>query len=417
MREASGLYWKRSQEGLSRADLEAARLGFLGYLRRKGFSPQFIDQHAEDLIGHACLEYSRKLAAGEQIENPPGWLIECAWRRTKSLLESLARTPRVVSAEQTIEMVDGEPGPEDALLDADRWRKVHEAVEQLSADERRLLALSYFEGFSVRESGRLLRWHSSRAQRTHERARERLREALGVGSSDELEIVVGLASYLSLAHRPSWAPKLPSGVEGMLDSAGRAAHDAFGRAQDLARRVLSGGAADPSGASVAAGAVRTAGACGAAALACVAAGVVGVGDRGPIGALAPNSAVREGVTREETALEAPTTAPVNTVAPAPGTLDTGGKGTPSSEAERAGSRRSAGQPAATSSQGEVEPAKERFEGFTRASADGSSAPTEEPTASTVGGSSEGSGSESPRAPPAAVRVEDAQAEDEFGAFK
>jgi RNA polymerase sigma factor (sigma-70 family) len=397
--------------------LEAARLGFLGYLRRKGFSSQFVDQHAEDLMGHAYLEYSRKLAAGGRIENPPGWLIECAWRRTKSLLETLARTPRVVSAETTIEMADEGAGPEDALLDADRWRKVHEAVEQLSADERRLLALSYFEGFSVRESGRLLRWHSSRAQRTHERARERLHEVLGVGSSDELEIAVGLASYLSLAPGPSWEPRLPGGVEAMLDTAGRAAHDALGRAQDLARRVLSGGAADPSGAPVAAGAVRTAGACGAAALACVAAGVVGVGEGGPIGVLAPNSAVPEEPARKADA-QAPRTPPAPILTPVPAAPNADSQGAPVSETESAGTRRKANRSANASGQSEIEPAEEQFDGLTRAAADEAAGPPAEPTASTVsrsGGSSEGSRSQ--RAPPAVVRAEDTQARNEFGAFK
>lgn len=195
------MYYDGQPKGeLDKDELEAARLGFRQLLRCKRFSPHFIDTNAEDLFGTATLEYSRKLAEGEEIYDPPGWLITCAWRRTKSHLEAEGRAPRVVSTERSGPVVDEEgQGPEDVLLDADRFRKVREAVADLSADQRRILALSYFEGLTVREAGRQLRWHSSKAQRAHEGAKRKLHKLLGVSSSDDLAIEVGLAAYLSVA--------------------------------------------------------------------------------------------------------------------------------------------------------------------------------------------------------------------------
>lgn len=194
------MYMSEVSGELGKRELDAARLGFNRLLRCKRFSSQFIGNHAEDLFATATLEYSRKLAEGEEIENPAGWLIACAWQRTKSQLEAEQRQPRFVSAEKVGALVD-ECGqdPEDALLDQDRFRKLHEAVKELSVDQRRVLALSYFEGFTVREAGRCLRWHASKAQRAHEGARRRLHKLLGVKSADELEIEIGLAAYLSLA--------------------------------------------------------------------------------------------------------------------------------------------------------------------------------------------------------------------------
>lgn len=195
------MYGTRSNVELGKRELDAARLGFKQLLRCKRFSSHFIDTNADDLFGTATLEYSRKLAEGEEIENPPGWLIICAWRRTKSQLEAEGRNPSFVSTEKTGPLVDeGSPSPEDALLNEDRFRKVREAVGDLSVSQRRILMLSYFEGFTVREAGRRLHWHSSRAQRAHEGAKRRLHELLGVESSDELAIA-GLAAYLSLAGR------------------------------------------------------------------------------------------------------------------------------------------------------------------------------------------------------------------------
>jgi RNA polymerase sigma factor (sigma-70 family) len=272
------MYRNGSKNGLSQAQLEAARLGFNQYLRRKRFSPQFISRHAEDLFAQATLEYSRKLAEGSEIENPPGWLIECAWRRTKSQLEAEARGPRVVSTEKSGPVVDerGE-SPEDVLLDEDRFHRLREAVGELSVTQRRILAHSYFEGLTVREAARHLHWHSSKAQRAHEGAKKRLYELLGVESLDDLAIEIGLAAYLSLAVDRPTGLTLPPGIEGAVEMVGRGASSAWARAQELARRLPMGSGAEPSTTAALGSAGRAAGVCATAALACLASGVVGPG--------------------------------------------------------------------------------------------------------------------------------------------
>lgn len=271
------MYRSGSPTEMKGSELEEARLGFIQYLRRKHFSPQFITQHGDDLFATASLEYSRKLAEGVEVENPAGFLITCAWQRTKSLLEAQGRTPRLVSTERAGILVDESDGsPEDTVLEEDRFRKVQEAVDQLSEPERRLLELAYFEGLAVREAARHLHWHPSKAQRCHEAARRRLHELLGVDSLDELELDIGLAAFLSLiggSSRVHW----PAGLEGAVDAIGRAGSYAWARAGDLARRLPFGGGAEPSTAALGSTAGRAAGVCASAALACLASGVVGPG--------------------------------------------------------------------------------------------------------------------------------------------
>lgn len=272
-------YRSRVNEGLTHSELDAARLGFIHYLRRKRFSPQFIETHADDLFATAMLEYSRKLAEGVEIEKPTGFLINCAWRRTKSLLEAQQRTPQVVPTDKSEAITDElTPSPEETVLDEDRFRKVQKAVDQLSMEERRLLELSYFEGLAVREAARRLRWHPSKAQRCHEAARERLHALLGVTSIDELEIEIGLAAFLSLAAERSAGLHLPAGIEAVVEMATRGTASAWARAQELARRLPLGGSAEPSAtAALGSTAGRAAGVCATAALACLASGVVGPG--------------------------------------------------------------------------------------------------------------------------------------------
>jgi RNA polymerase sigma factor (sigma-70 family) len=272
------MYGRKANSELKQSQLEEARLGFIQFLRRKHFSPQFIASHGDDLFATAALEYSRKVAEGEEIDSPAGWLITCAWRRTKSLLEAQGRSPQIVSTDKA-EAIEDELGrtPEDVTLDEDRLRKVQEAVDQLTVEERRLLELAYFEGMAVREAARELHWHPSKAQRCHEAARKHLHQLLGVDSLDELEIIVGLAAYISLAEKAT-APQLPAGVEAAVETVGRGIGHSWARAQDLTRRFPFGGGAEPSATAALGGSAgRAAGVCATAVLACLASGVVGPG--------------------------------------------------------------------------------------------------------------------------------------------
>lgn len=212
------MYFKPVEADLSKRELDAARLGFKHLLRRKRFSPRFIEQHGDDLLGTATLEYSRKVDEGEEIENPTGWLITCAWRRTQSHLEAEGRRPETVSTEVTGPVADElGKGPEDTLLSEDRVRKVREAVEELPVEQRRVVALSYFEGMTVREAARALDWHPSKAQRAHEAAKRRLQELLGVDDADALEIEIGLAAYGSVAANDSTRNLLERAVQRSVD--------------------------------------------------------------------------------------------------------------------------------------------------------------------------------------------------------
>jgi len=272
------MYRSAVHDQLSQVELDGARLGFSQLLRRKRFSPQFISNHRDDLLGTAQLEYTRRVAEGVEVENPAGWIINCAWRRTQNLLEAQGRGARLISTERTGALADDlGRSPEDAALEADRFRRVQEAVEQLSADQRKLLELAYFEEMGVREAARFLGWHSSRAQRCHESARRRVQELLGVDSLDELEIPIGLAAWLSLASRRSAALHLPAGIEAAGEKAGRGAGHLWARTQELATRFLRLGGGEPAGGVLAGGVARTAGVCGAAAIACLASGVIGPG--------------------------------------------------------------------------------------------------------------------------------------------
>jgi RNA polymerase sigma factor (sigma-70 family) len=242
------MYRQAVTEDLTRAQLEAAHLGFFGLLRRKRMSPAFIDRHGEDLLAQASFEYTRQLREGKVIRKPVAWIVVCAWHRTVGLLETRDRTPRMVSTERVGELsADATPTPDDDVLAEDRYRKVREAVEHLPEYQRQLLSLSYFEGASVREAARKLGWTPSKAQRAHESAQRKLKKLLGVETSDALEPIAGLAAFLTFGPDGcSRVPQLIGGFEGAADSIVHKVADLAEHGLDLLRRPFGHGGHSPS---------------------------------------------------------------------------------------------------------------------------------------------------------------------------
>jgi RNA polymerase sigma factor (sigma-70 family) len=264
-------------DGLSESELEAARLGFHNYLWRKGFSPRFIETYGEDLLGRARFEYARAISRGAEIRSPAGWLVMCAYRRAQNQLTAEGAIPDLVKIEAAAAIPDEADVPEESVLEQDRAERLQDAVDHLPLEERMVVELFYFEGLSLREIARQLDWESTKAKRRHRSALEHLYEFLGVDSIDELEILVGLAAWVSLARERSAGLHLPAGLEAAADRGAHGIAAAWSRVQEFARRVLIGGGGEPASAAAASSAARTAGVCGAAAIACLATGVVGPG--------------------------------------------------------------------------------------------------------------------------------------------
>jgi RNA polymerase sigma factor (sigma-70 family) len=263
--------------GLKPTELKAARLGFRELLRRKRFGKDFIERNADDLLAQARLEYSRHLASGDEIHAPVGWLIVCAWRRTKNLLEAESSRPHIAPIESEDTLVDEERAtPEDEVLTEDRYRQLQSAVDRLRSDERRVVELIYFKGLTVREASDELSWDKSKVNRRQHDALAHLREFLQVDDLDSLEIVViGIAAWVSrIAPRPML--RVVAGSEAVVDSASRFFMKLAGRIAEWARRLFTSGSAESGTTAATGGSFRPlTGACGAA-LACVIAGATGV---------------------------------------------------------------------------------------------------------------------------------------------
>ncbi|MEZ5077216.1 MAG: sigma-70 family RNA polymerase sigma factor [Solirubrobacterales bacterium] len=396
---------------LTREQMEKARQGYRGLLWRKRFPADFILGDSDELLALAHAEMVRAIAQGAEIEDPVGWTITCAYRRTGNYLDAKSVRPSEVSIEKFVDLADATaPTPEELAEDEDRWRKIREAVARLDGDQRRLIALTYFGGMSVREAARSLGWHPSKAQRCHESALRALRRRLPVRSSDELEIATGLAAWLTFD--TSTGLHLPAGLEAVIDKAGEGAGGLWGRAQELARRLPFGGG-DTAAALGSSGAGRAVGACAAAVgIACFAgAGAIVVPDLAGNGNDRPAAAEKRERTApavERKAVDLPVAAAET---PSPQTTANEPVENRATERQR---RRQAQAAQASAQRAETDQVEQQTSGIARAA---SEAPPESSGASAA--AAESAGAETVVVPSGgeASPAAEAQAEQQFGAFK
>ncbi|MBS1881166.1 MAG: sigma-70 family RNA polymerase sigma factor [Actinobacteria bacterium] len=308
------MFYKQTQpEELTRAQMDAARKAFRGKLLRLRYSPQFIVNNADELLAIAHSEYARAVAKGVEVEDPVAWTIHCAWRRTQNLLQAESIRPRSVSSEQIGELIDdGGTDLEEQALEVDRARKVREAVAKLDDDQRKVIALTFFEDMSVREAARHLGCSASSVQHRRETALRTLRRFLPVRSGDELAVDFGMACWLAVAAERSGF-HLPAGFETVIDRAGHGASGLWGRVQDFARRLGVGGGGEAATAVASSGAGRAAGVC-AAGLAAVCLAGAGTGIVGPgIGAISGGQQSPPAQQKQEQKPQVPRTRPKSAV--------------------------------------------------------------------------------------------------------
>ncbi|HEX8752243.1 MAG TPA: sigma-70 family RNA polymerase sigma factor [Solirubrobacterales bacterium] len=292
--------------GATPAQLREAERGLRLMLRRR-FSARWIAENAADLLQQANVEYAEWLKVNPPARNPVGWLLTCAERRAKNLLDTQTRRGTPASLDEVFHLADeATPSPEQQVLDHDRHERLVKALSHLPEKECKLLALVYFRDHSIREAGRKLGWQKSAADRHHREAMAKLRALVGEDRSLLAPAHVGLAAWaitygerhrFHLALDALLAPAreaLAVGQEG-----GEWAARQLGEA---ARRLSTAG--DSASAFAGGGGGRLAGACGVA-VATVACGIVAGGVVNGTGSLGAAAAHRQRAARETAAPSVP----------------------------------------------------------------------------------------------------------------
>jgi len=134
---------------------------------------------AQDVVQDAFVSLQRHLAAGGSQENIRSWLFRVAHNAARNRQNSYQqRFSTPLDAEVEASVIDGAT-PERALLEKERFRRLHSAVWSLAHAERECLLLRA-GGLRYREIGEVLGMATSTVGDTVERAIKKLAEKCNV---------------------------------------------------------------------------------------------------------------------------------------------------------------------------------------------------------------------------------------------
>ncbi len=254
--------------GLTPAQYREAERGLKLMLAKK-FSAVWIQENTADLLTQANIEYGEWLDDNPPARKPVGWILTCAYRRALNQLDTETRKPPTAPLDSIFHLADDStPTPEQVALDHDRQRRLRDALSHLPRKEAQLLALIYYEDYSIREAGRQLGWRKSAADRHHTAAMEKMLALVGdrkllsgatIGPATSAYLHGDTHRHLDAAFAQAAIRPLLHAYAALSEAAEIVAH----KGVDLARRIAP--FSDPANAAAAGGAGRVAAQCGAAA--------------------------------------------------------------------------------------------------------------------------------------------------------
>ena len=145
------------------------------------------DQDAEDVVQEACLRAFR-FFGGFRGGDAKAWLLTIVRNTSYSAWHGVGTAGTTVPLdEDTPDVEDGAPGPEDLLLQKASGQEVREALDALPVEFREVVVLRELEGLSYKEIAEVTQLPigtvMSRLARARARLRRELRERLQRGPS------------------------------------------------------------------------------------------------------------------------------------------------------------------------------------------------------------------------------------------
>ena len=135
---------------------------------------------AEDAAQEGLVKAWRALGRFRSAEPLRPWLLQIVANEARNRARSAGRREHLaVRAAGAVSSGEAAPSPEDAVLDADRRRRLLAALEELPDQAREVLACRYLLELSEDETGAVLGVRRGTVKSRTARALDRLREAYG----------------------------------------------------------------------------------------------------------------------------------------------------------------------------------------------------------------------------------------------
>lgn len=135
---------------------------------------------ALDIAQEAFLRLWKQWEEGEQIQNPRAWLLRVA----RNLAEDYAKSAFRRNGTQPPEMLNGvrssQPPPVEEMEKQELFAQLRAELEELSADDRRILTLRYALEYDATQIAEMLSINVTAVHMRLSRARQRLADKLAV---------------------------------------------------------------------------------------------------------------------------------------------------------------------------------------------------------------------------------------------
>jgi RNA polymerase sigma factor (sigma-70 family) len=388
-----------------------------GKLKARWLSESFIERHGEEALQKGLFEYFRAIKAGVVVENRDAFVVDIAFKRAIDELRREARLADSAMIEGVLETPRfAAPATEDLAIEYVAAEELREAIEALSEEERQLLSLYYFEQLSAKKGAEVLYCSERTFRRRLRRALGNLSRRLGVPAPEPgsaLAIEIGLAAWVSVrGARVAISHGLLDYPIGALEGARNHAGMLLDRIRDLGTRLGPSGAGEKIGAIAGTPSGRIVGCAGAAA-ACVLGGALGagVGEKATelfgSHAPAPHAKAQARLSGKEKTTPA---APMTSKAPPGSASPPTGQGEATKSARDATAARQARARSA-----ERHRVKKQASAWARAGSESELTPP--PSASSAAATTEETVTVAPESGGEPLASEEAQAAQQFGAFK
>jgi len=180
----------RAEESLDPIELERFERTVLPHMRAAYNLARWLarsDHDAEDVVQEACLRAFR-FFGGFRGGDAKAWLLTIVRNTSYSAWHRVGTAGTTVPLdEDTPDVEDGAPGPEDLLLQKASGQEVREALDALPVEFREVVVLRELEGLSYKEIADVTQLPigtvMSRLARARARLRRELRERLQRGPS------------------------------------------------------------------------------------------------------------------------------------------------------------------------------------------------------------------------------------------
>jgi len=146
---------------------------------------------AEDLVQDVLVKLYPRTNEMAKVRDLRPWLLRVVYHQFVDTLRKRQRTIVTVAGQESVELPDPEPGPEQQFSAAERTNLIRAALGRLSQNQRLLVSMHLIDGYTLEEVAQVLDVPLGTLKSRLHRTRAELKKLLGLEPFSSFERVNG----------------------------------------------------------------------------------------------------------------------------------------------------------------------------------------------------------------------------------